>query len=230
MSDGFSSWEQSGIVRWDPMDVEWEECWRCFTTQCWRDRECALSFSLSVHVPVSCFFLLLPRSAAGVLLKVKLNVRRNLKLNNTIPKIFHEVVQRHPDKIALIFEGTGVAWSFRDLDEFSNRVANCFRAQGFRTGDVVALFMESRSEYVGLWLGMAKIGVEVALINFNLRMDALAHCINISRAKAIVFGGELNTASLCEVKPLLPVYSGWFRHVETNPGGITLRVLQSHFK
>lgn len=58
-------------------------------------------------------------------------------------------------------------------------------------GDVVALFMENRSQYVGLWLGMAKIGVEAALINFNLRLEALVHCVTISSAKAVVFGSEL---------------------------------------
>ncbi len=52
--------------------------------------------------------------------------------------------------------------------------------------------MENRSQYVGLWLGMAKIGVEAALINFNLRLDALVHCVTISNAKAVVFGSELN--------------------------------------
>lgn len=56
---------------------------------------------------------------------------------------------------------------------------------------MVALFMENRSQYVGLWLGMAKIGVEAALINFNLRLEALVHCITISGAKAVVFGSEL---------------------------------------
>lgn len=58
-------------------------------------------------------------------------------------------------------------------------------------GDVVALFMENRSQYVGIWLGMAKIGVEAALINFNLRLDALVHCVTISNAKAVIFGSEL---------------------------------------
>lgn len=58
-------------------------------------------------------------------------------------------------------------------------------------GDVVALFMENRSQYVGLWLGMAKIGVEAALINFNLRLEALVHCVTISNAKAVMFGSEL---------------------------------------
>lgn len=52
--------------------------------------------------------------------------------------------------------------------------------------------MENRSQYVGLWLGMAKIGVEAALINFNLRLEALVHCVTISNAKAVVFGSELN--------------------------------------
>ncbi|KAG7477307.1 hypothetical protein MATL_G00092960 [Megalops atlanticus] len=136
--------------------------------------------------------------AAGVLLKVKMNVRRHLCQRNTIPKIFTETVQHHGDKTALIFEGTGEAWTFRQLDSYSNRVANLLLERGFREGDVVALFMENRSQYVGLWLGMAKIGVEAALINFNLRLEALVHCVTISNAKAVVFGGEL-TEAVCEV-------------------------------
>ncbi|KAG9354171.1 hypothetical protein JZ751_012295 [Albula glossodonta] len=123
--------------------------------------------------------------AAGVLLRVKLNVKRHLRERNTIPKIFNETVQRYGDKTALIFEGTGEAWTFKQLDAYSNRVANFLLERGFKEGDVVALFMENRSQYVGLWLGMAKIGVEAALINFNLRLDALVHCINISSAKAV---------------------------------------------
>uniref|UniRef100_A0AAQ5XF90 Arachidonate--CoA ligase n=1 Tax=Amphiprion ocellaris TaxID=80972 RepID=A0AAQ5XF90_AMPOC len=129
--------------------------------------------------------------AATVLLRVKMNVRRHLKEKNTIPKIFAETVERYGDKTALIFEGTGEKWTFQQLDEYSNRVANLLLERGFREGDVVAIFMENRSQYVGLWLGMAKIGVEAALINFNLRLEALVHCITISNAKAVVFGSEL---------------------------------------
>uniref|UniRef100_A0A673XVV5 Very long-chain fatty acid transport protein n=1 Tax=Salmo trutta TaxID=8032 RepID=A0A673XVV5_SALTR len=139
-----------------------------------------------------------PRNKTCVLLKVKSNVNRHLKERNTLPKIFAETVRRHGDKTALIFEGTGEKWSFRQLDEYSNRVANLLLQRGFVEGDVVALFMENRSQYVGLWLGMAKIGVEAALINFNLRLEALVHCVTISNAKAVVFGSEL-TEAVCEV-------------------------------
>uniref|UniRef100_A0A8C6U4S9 Very long-chain fatty acid transport protein n=1 Tax=Neogobius melanostomus TaxID=47308 RepID=A0A8C6U4S9_9GOBI len=133
-------------------------------------------------------------SGAYVLLRVKLNVKRHLREKNTIPKIFAETVQRHGNKTALIFEGTGERWTFRQLDEYSNRVANLLLQRGFKEGDVVAVFMENSSQYVGLWLGMAKIGVEAALINFNLRLEALVHCVTISNAKAVVFGSELTEA------------------------------------
>lgn len=130
-------------------------------------------------------------SAASVLLRVKLNVKKNLHERNTVPKLFAKSVQKYGDKTALIFEGTGEKWSFKELDDYSNRVANLLLQRGFKEGDVIALFMENRSQYVGLWLGMAKIGVEAALINFNLRLEALVHCVNISNAKAVVFGIEL---------------------------------------
>lgn len=73
-------------------------------------------------------------SAAYVLLRVKLNVKRHLRERNTVPKIFAETVRRHGDKTALIFEGTGERWTFRQLDEYSNRVANLLLQRGFKVG------------------------------------------------------------------------------------------------
>uniref|UniRef100_A0A8B9UU26 long-chain-fatty-acid--CoA ligase n=1 Tax=Anas zonorhyncha TaxID=75864 RepID=A0A8B9UU26_9AVES len=129
-----------------------------------------------------------------VLLRVKWQVWRHVKEKNTIAKIFQQTASKYPEKTALIFQGTGESWTFRQLDEYSNQVANFFYGQGFRSGDVVALFMESRNQYVGLWLGLAKIGVETALVNSNLRMEALLHCITISSSKAVIFGVEMMEA------------------------------------
>ncbi|GCB83236.1 hypothetical protein scyTo_0023655, partial [Scyliorhinus torazame] len=137
-----------------------------------------------------------------LLLRVRLAVWRNQREDNTIPKIFQETVQRHPDKVALIYEGVDQKWTFRELDEYSNAVGNFLREQGYGPGDVIALFMESRPEFVGLWLGMAKVGVEGALLNFNLRLDALTHCLSVSGAKAIIFGAEMSDA-LLEVNGIL---------------------------
>uniref|UniRef100_A0A4X1TVJ3 Arachidonate--CoA ligase n=2 Tax=Sus scrofa TaxID=9823 RepID=A0A4X1TVJ3_PIG len=126
-----------------------------------------------------------------VLLKVKAKVRRYLQERRTVPILFAATVQRHPDKTALIFEGTDTRWTFRQLDDYSSSVANFLQARGLASGDVAALLMENCNEFVGLWLGMAKLGVEAALINTNLRRDALRHCLTSSRARALIFGSEM---------------------------------------
>lgn len=126
-----------------------------------------------------------------MLLKVKTKIQRYLRQRQTIPTLFASTVQRHPDKTALIFEGTDTHWTFRQLDDYSSRVANFLQARGLVSGDVVALFMENRNEFVGLWLGMAKLGVEAALINTNLRRDTLRHCLTTSRTRALIFGSEM---------------------------------------
>uniref|UniRef100_A0A8C4MFI3 Arachidonate--CoA ligase n=1 Tax=Equus asinus asinus TaxID=83772 RepID=A0A8C4MFI3_EQUAS len=121
-------------------------------------------------------------------------VRRYLREQKTVPLLFASTVRRHPDKTALIFEGTDTHWTFRQLDNYSSSVANFLQTQGLASGDVAALFMENRNEFVGLWLGMAKLGVEAALINTNLRRDALCQCLTTSQARALIFGSEMAPA------------------------------------
>lgn len=81
--------------------------------------------------------------------------------------------------------------TFQEMEEFSNKVGTYFLGKGFRSGDCVALFMETRPEYVGLWLGLSKIGIITALINSNQRRETLKHSIEAAKAKAIIVGTEL---------------------------------------
>uniref|UniRef100_A0A3P9ANG5 long-chain-fatty-acid--CoA ligase n=1 Tax=Esox lucius TaxID=8010 RepID=A0A3P9ANG5_ESOLU len=131
-----------------------------------------------------------------VLLRVKIALWHHLRSKSNIPSIFADTVKKHPNKPALIYDATGETWTFTQLDLLSNSVAQWALAQGWSPGDVVALFMESRPLQVALWLGLAKVGVEAALINFNLRRDALLHCVGVSASRGIVFGAELADAML----------------------------------
>ena len=64
----------------------------------------------------------------------------------------------------------------------------------FQPGDCVALFMENRPEYIGLWLGLSKVGVVPALINTNLQGQPLIHSIKAASATGLIFGVELEQA------------------------------------
>lgn len=82
-------------------------------------------------------------------------------------------------------------WTFRELQERCHAVAHWALSQGWTEGDVVAVYMESQPSVVALWLGLAMVGVEAALINYNLREQSLVHCVSVSGAQALVFGAEM---------------------------------------
>lgn len=128
---------------------------------------------------------------AGIcLVRFHLAQRKNIKHNRTIPVIFDDVMQSHPKKTAI--QWNNVSWSYTDLYEYSNAIGNHFQSLGFGPGDTVAIYVGNRPEYIALWLGLSKIGVNSALINFNLTGDSFLHCLTVSNAKAIVFTGLLS--------------------------------------
>lgn len=114
------------------------------------------------------------------------------KKDFTVPKVFARTAKTYGDKACLIFEDQ--TWSFNDLEAYSNRVAYVFLRAGFKHGDCVALFMENRLEYVGLWLGCTKLGLVPALINNNLTGQPLLHSIRSASATALIYGSELGKA------------------------------------
>lgn len=119
----------------------------------------------------------------------------------TTAQIFYSCVEKHPGKVAFIHENE--AWTFIQIEDYSNRVACYLKEKGIKRGDAVAVFMESCPQYVACWLGLLKIGAIGALINSNQRQQVLAHSITIADCKAIICGMELCRA-LAEVIDKLP--------------------------
>jgi fatty-acyl-CoA synthase len=81
----------------------------------------------------------------------------------------------------------------------ANAYARWALNEGIVKGEIVALMMPNRPEYLAIWLGLTGVGVVVALINTQLRGSSLAHCIDIAAPKhAIVaseFCGEFRVAT-----------------------------------
>lgn len=134
----------------------------------------------------------LPRDLTGLIRLIKTHwfLYKLRKRNATVPQVFKENCQRDPDRIIFYYEDQ--KWTMRQMDEMSNRVANAFLEHGFQPGQEVAVFMESRPEFVAIWLGLAKAGLVSALINTNQRMDTLIHSITVVNCRALIFGSELS--------------------------------------
>jgi fatty-acyl-CoA synthase len=131
---------------------------------------------------------------------------RHVKPDSTriITTIIAEQAAKTPNAIAIVCPQR--TYTYRELNEGTNRHAHWAKAQGVRKGDVVALLMENRAEYLMAWMGVVKLGGIMALINTNLRGTPLAHSINISNVKHVIVGQELapnyiEVANLIENKP-----------------------------
>jgi len=133
----------------------------------------------------------LPRDLTGLVRLIKTHwfLYKLRKRNATVPQVFKENCLANPDRIIFFYEDQ--KWTMKQMDELSNRIANAFLEHGFQPGQEVALFMESRPEFVAIWLGLAKAGIVSALINTNQRMDTLIHSITVVNCRALIFGSEL---------------------------------------
>ncbi|CAG7837671.1 unnamed protein product, partial [Allacma fusca] len=153
-----------------------------------------------------------PRDVRGIfrLAKTAKALSFHEKKGHSVSDIFDGIVQKHPSKVCINFEGE--EWTFQEVQSYGNQVANYFFSQGYRKGDVVGLFMENRPEYACIWLGLSKIGVVIALINSHIRLDPLKHSLEVSDAKGLIFGTELSEAIFevlteSDVKDRLSLYT-----------------------
>ena len=109
--------------------------------------------------------------------------------DDTVADAFERVVDAYGDRPAIVFEGRTM--TYRELERAANRVANWARAHGLHQGRCAALFMENRAEYLATWLGLAKTGAHVALINTNLTGGPLVHALTVAEPVLVIVGTEL---------------------------------------
>src|SRR5262245_15502860 len=107
----------------------------------------------------------------------------------TFPDVVAELALQHGAKTALISEKE--TFTYRELDGRANRYARWALQNGVGKGEVVALMMPNRPEYLAFWIGVTRAGGVVALLNTNLTGQSLAHCIDIVEAKHVVVDAGL---------------------------------------
>lgn len=89
----------------------------------------------------------------------------------------------------ILFEEQSI--TFAEANRRANRIANAALAQGLKPGDVVALLMNNRPEYVLTWLGLSKAGIITALLNTSATGVVLRHALTQTKAKALIIDTEL---------------------------------------
>ncbi len=125
----------------------------------------------------------------------------------TLPVLVEEMALTQGEAPALIGEETSL--SYRGLADAMRRVSGRARVLGFSKGDVVAVAMANGPELVATWLGLTRIGVIAALLNTNLAGEALAHCLRVANARAVIADDEHVEAVKAAADPALRVLASF---------------------
>ncbi len=110
----------------------------------------------------------------------------------TLGYVVRTQAERIPDRPFLRFEDE--ALTFGEYNRGVNRYAHALRAAGVQRGHVVAIVMENSPAFLMAEGALAKLGAVGALINTQLRGQALAHVLAASRATVVLVDASCREA------------------------------------
>lgn len=118
--------------------------------------------------------------------------------------IAHHIERAHrlfPDKVALIFEEK--SYTYKQLDQLANSVANSLRKLGINKGDRVALFLPNIPEFIICYLGILKLGAIAVSVNVMLKSAEVGYILNDCTAKVIITTEKLSEQVKSDDLPFL---------------------------
>ena len=94
-----------------------------------------------------------------------------------------------PGREAIVFDGR--RWTYAEIEEQANQVANGLHRAGIREGDHVALVCPNRPEFVTSYFGILKVGAVVVCVSALLKAREIAYQLDHSDAVAMIaYGGD----------------------------------------
>ncbi|CAG2233248.1 Very long-chain acyl-CoA synthetase,Bile acyl-CoA synthetase [Mytilus edulis] len=128
---------------------------------------------------------------------------KDLLADNRVIDMFEADVEKHPTKPFIIFEDK--IYTYEYVDMMANKIANVALSWNLDQLDTVAMMIYNEPAFVWTFLGLQKIGLAAAFVNYHLKSTPLAHTIKVSEAKVLIVGeGDDLLESVQEIKKEIP--------------------------
>src|SRR4051812_2762985 len=83
------------------------------------------------------------------------------------------------------------AFTFGELDQRSNRMAQLLRSRGLKSGERLAFFLANRVDVIDLWIAAVKLGLILVPINVLYRERELRHILSDAAPTAVVTSRDM---------------------------------------
>ncbi len=97
-----------------------------------------------------------------------------------------------PDRLAIVDAGKSPEWRFtyRQMNERANRLANWLRAAGIAKGDRVAILAHDGVEHLDTFFACGKLGAIHTALNWRLHPQELAGIVELTAPRALIYSDE----------------------------------------
>jgi fatty-acyl-CoA synthase len=95
--------------------------------------------------------------------------------------------QLTPDRVAIVELETGQRYTYSELNERANRLANFMRVElGVKNGDRVSILAKNSIAYIDLFYGLPKIGAVFAPFNWRLTAREISYMVKDLEPKVLI--------------------------------------------
>lgn len=113
---------------------------------------------------------------------------------------------RFSSRPAITDPESGRKWTYRELNEDANRLANALDARGVAPGDIIMYMLFNSPEFALCYIASHKLGAINCPVNFRLSPGEIASQIDDSKPKAFIYDGEFRETAqtaleLAQFKP-----------------------------
>lgn len=115
-----------------------------------------------------------------------------LKRNPLINELLEKQANKTPDKIALI--NCGKKYTFKEINDEANRIANALIGRGFREGSSIAFLLERNKTLITTFLGIIKAGCVAIPLDTNFTDEKMSYIKENSDSKYIVTYEDIEDA------------------------------------
>ncbi|MEO6712730.1 MAG: AMP-binding protein, partial [Mycobacteriales bacterium] len=83
-----------------------------------------------------------------------------------------------PDQAAFVMAATGETVTYRELNDRSNQLAQCFYDAGLRFGDHIAVLMDNNPRYLEVCWAAQRSGLFYTALNWHFTADEAAYILD----------------------------------------------------
>ncbi|ESO92526.1 hypothetical protein LOTGIDRAFT_216606 [Lottia gigantea] len=116
------------------------------------------------------------------------DIERRVKQKELIIDTFESTVKSNGEKAFIVYNDE--KYTYKYVNQQADKVANLCLNFGLKKRETVAIMIQNEPAFLWTYLGLQKLGIKVALINYHLRKKALSNSVICCQSKALIVGQE----------------------------------------